>query len=430
MRSHLSISRHARQVLLLLCHVGLLCLLPSSAPTADNPDTLTGRVVKPDKTPVQGAIVRMIDADVDLHAYVQIAQASTDGDGFFHFTHAVTLRAHHSTPIIATLVEGWGISFLNYNWADSSPVMVLHPAAAVRIAFVDQYGKPTAGVRATVASLGVDKLGWVTCCKELKNALAQTSDAQGICTLRGLVRGANIRISIDNRRFAALAVEQEFLKLGQVMVTAEKLPIKLLPSASIRGRIVEASTGNPVGGVHILALSPHAQYSGEAVTDAGGMYTVGQLRPDSYRVGLDLTPEQMKVWTSVWHDSILVGKGQHLNGINLTLFNGATLSGVVRDAETGQPLAGVAVCATSTSTKQTDYTVEIAATSGVDGHYLVHVPPGEYRLHITDLPAGYIRPYVHEKVTFAAKDGEKVIHDIALTPAKANPGGSRKLSTP
>lgn len=407
-------SRTSWLTLLLVCAC-TLWLLPARLPAA-TADTLTAHVLTPDKTPVQGALVRWIGRD--KRGYIQLTQATTDAAGAFHFPNSGKLLAQYRYVMLATKVDGWGLSFARITPANPSPDITLQPATELQAPFIDPAGQPVAGMRVTVQYLSGEQSGSLMFCKELTDAFVGVTDARGVCTIPGLTQGMQAMLAVADERYAQLTYPQ-IIKLDTAAVTQAK-PISLLPASSLRGRITYAATGKPVAGLHVNAWSPRGG-SGEAVTDADGKYVVGQLSPTTYNVGVELSTEQSKLWTSPGRSGIQVPMGQSVDGIDLTLITGALLTGKVTDAATHKPISGVSI--------YVDYgnnTWSQNVETDQAGMYLLHIPPGAIYMNLSKLPAGYVMP-VRQDFRFTAGDGENISRDITLSLSKVKAVHGRVL---
>lgn len=153
-------------------------------------------------------------------------------------------------------------------------------------------------------------------------------------------------------------------------------------AGAITGTVVRSDTGAPLEGI---AVSAHSQDflgpQGNAVTDAMGNYIVVGLPAGEYIVefGGAWYADHIFVheyWGGSYESAgplVSVTEGATTTGIDASLEVGGTISGVVTDAATGLPLAGVTV--------GIDRSSGGLPTTAADGRYtLVGLPPGDYRV--------------------------------------------------
>ena len=127
------------------------------------------------------------------------------------------------------------------------------------------------------------------------------------------------------------------LAKGEAATVNMTLP-KLAESASISGTVVDQD-GDPVSGASVNindGTGYGVQYS--ATTNSDGTYQLPGLIADTYT--LDVQPSDgVNLAIATYPGNIVLGAGQALNGVNLTMETGATISGTVTEANApGTPL--------------------------------------------------------------------------------------------
>lgn len=215
------------------------------------------------------------------------------------------------------------------------------------------------------------------------------------------------------------------LRLGAVLVAVFVLVLvsgsALAQVGTLEGTVADADTGLPIPGAMLVAWSteggaglPGQGESGGhyAFTDAGGVYTFSDLAAGEYRV--------------------FCGKvGYYLTDAVATVVEGGTttldfalqpkvfgsVSGVVVDAVTGQPIVGARV-----GLRPVGGDVGpggpggggfwLNAVTGPDGSYLIErIPAGDYQAGASG--HGY---YPSDHVSITVIDGETTVADFALEP--------------
>lgn len=156
------------------------------------------------------------------------------------------------------------------------------------------------------------------------------------------------------------------------------LPPPPLPGG-ISGVVTDSATGNPIVGARVNAMGGHHQRGGYAITNQNGEYTIANLRPGSYTVKASAAGYTPKVYP----EPVVVLEGQITPNINfaLALFvppQPGSISGIVTDSTTGNPIAGATVMAMQTGRHHSHGG---HAVTGPDGTYTIeNLMPGEYRV--------------------------------------------------
>jgi hypothetical protein len=132
--------------------------------------------------------------------------------------------------------------------------------------------------------------------------------------------------------------------VGTTVVTG--IDAELEKGASIAGTVTVAATGMPVSGVVACAISSVGEDSGCAETDAAGHYVIKGLPSAPYEVEFWTGELEQNLLTQYYPGLVYVAHQQEVTGIDAALQAGGQISGTVRAAATGAPLAGVEVCVT------------------------------------------------------------------------------------
>jgi hypothetical protein len=128
--------------------------------------------------------------------------------------------------------------------------------------------------------------------------------------------------------------------------TTANIDAALPEGAQIEGRVTSAATGLPVSGVQACATGfGPALETKCANTNAEGRYLIDGLETSSYHVSF--WPE--RPYVAQHYDegkTVWVNQGETFAGANASLLTGATISGDVTSASTGDPMREVKVCIT------------------------------------------------------------------------------------
>ncbi len=171
--------------------------------------------------------------------------------------------------------------------------------------------------------------------------------------------------------------------------------------AIIRGRVIDAQTGQPLSGV---AAGLTGAASETMLTAGDGLFEFRALSPGGYTVTLSLA-HYAALQTST---EVVAGQTVDLGTQQMTKFEGAptgTVRGVVTDAETGTPLEGVAIKVNGTDSEFTD---------SIGAYQINNVPAGS--LVVTANQPGYATA-----ASFGVLQGGTVyVFSPALSPGSAS----------
>jgi 5-hydroxyisourate hydrolase-like protein (transthyretin family) len=139
-----------------------------------------------------------------------------------------------------------------------------------------------------------------------------------------------------------------FLALALLLQTPaappRDVPVQSGPPAGkcvLRGRVLDATSGQPIRGATVTLFSQGQQEAPVAATDSDGRWEIADLPAGQYHATAS---------KSGYTNRVAFGRGVALTGsrpegtLDLTLARGAVLSGRVTDVE-GEPIAGVQVMA-------------------------------------------------------------------------------------
>ena len=187
-------------------------------------------------------------------------------------------------------------------------------------------------------------------------------------------------------------------------------------AGTISGRVTDARTGAPVASaqVHVHdATSTRLYYTG-----SDGRYTASALPPGTYRVGFFASSQR---YVPRYYDDaatfeaateLTLSSGGSLTGIDAALPRGASISGRVTDADTGDPVAGLSVYASNADTSSYGAS---AVTDGNGEYELIGLAAADYRVRFSSSSgANFIATYYNGK-TSADADRVTVTADAPTT---------------
>ena len=230
---------------------------------------------------------------------------------------------------------------------------------------------------------------------ELSHIYSARTDVTGIYTLTGIREGV-INIHSDDTQGYINEMDATVTVGLAELITGFNYSLHL--GASISGRVTDVDTGLPISGVGIGA--------GDLRADTGddGKYTIGGLTPGVYVV----TAEGMtKGYIHEFYDDKHAGEdaarvaltvAEAVEGINFGLKRGATISGTVRDAETGLPIANMVVEAALAGWDAFSW-----GETDTDGRYtLKGIPDGVIEVVVSG------QGYLQTSKTVTVRDGQDV----------------------
>jgi surface protein len=215
--------------------------------------------------------------------------------------------------------------------------------------------------------------------------------SDGTFGIGGLVDGADYEIDLwDPSGVYVSKVLDE-----RVTAPASGLEISLQAGVSISGTVTDADTGAPIEGIEVDAWDSETGTSGGASTGPDGTFEVGRLVDGaSYRLQF-----------SDWANGVYITKDIEdvvapASDLTVSLQAGVEISGTVVDADTGDPIEGIAVNASDSDTETDGWT-----ETGADGTFTVGglVDGASYWLQFSDWANGvYITKDIEDVVAPAS----------------------------
>jgi hypothetical protein len=179
---------------------------------------------------------------------------------------------------------------------------------------------------------------------------------------------------------------------------------QLAQGGSIAGVAQNAVTGQPAAGASVCAYNGLGKREVCARTEPDGAYSLPGLAPGSYTAGFETTEASGQYFPQYYDEAdsaaaarqVAVEAGHSTTSIDGFLYTHAlpgdgAIAGVVTDASTSAPLAGIDVCAYSIASEGL---FGECAVSGAGGHYLLPgLGAGAYELEFSS-PANGAASYV------------------------------------
>lgn len=245
-------------------------------------------------------------------------------------------------------------------------------------------GQPLAGVEVEATSSEAGATG------------SALTGEDGSYTISGLPEGTyTVQFEPSDQEHVSVFYEQassvETAKPVSVTAgaTSAGIDAALGAGASISGTVTDAHSGKPVAGVSVNVSSGETGASASAQTGSSGEYTVSGLPAGSYTVQFEANGSN---YVSQYYEgastpesasAVTVSSGAHRTGVDAALAAGASISGSVTQAHTGEPLEGIEVFAYTSGCNSSGG----AATTDSQGAYeIAGLPAGNY--HVVFNPDG------------------------------------------
>lgn len=263
----------------------------------------------------------------------------------------------------------------------------------------------------------------------------QQSDAAGHVRIRGLSPNQLVMLEVNGpnvppQRLIVTTRKSEKLRLASLPVYESAISDGFLgnefrhimpPGEAITGRIIDAETEEPIGGVRIMLMqrwgdSPHSRYVNRGVTDESGHFEI-LGHPRSKGDYLTINPSDKSFYFSTEFAALTSSSGQAPDRLEFRLRKGILVKGIVRETNSGKPVrAQIGYCPLADNPIVKDYAVNFGMFGVVnpslrfrsteDGRFEVLVIPGKGLVfaYARD-PVQYAKGYGAEKVEGTDEEG-------------------------
>lgn len=364
--------------------------------------TVSGRVLNADGVPVEGAAVVIVESETygnrsfDARMVSHSSEHVTAADGVFSITTAPASASEQDRYRLMAMAEGYAPSVTDHIRAGTPNVdIVLKPGSTVSGILVDaDTGAPIPGKHVALESAA-----------PMMGPPANT-DAEGFFFLADVPPGPQRARLIDDELVitpeSAGFTVAEAAPVDEVMLRATK-------GGRITGRVYDNNTGTGVAGVRVRAsvFRDSQDRAHEGVSGANGVYAIGGLSSDTYRVSYDQPEGYPSAPTSfLWNKQVVAKIGGEITGVDFPLNRGVLIRGRVED-ESGTPIAGANVHAYSTRGGTSDFTDskpdgtfvlagfapgdDVSFSAGRSGYATVRTEPKNSEVTLTDKDADGVR---------------------------------------
>lgn len=162
----------------------------------------------------------------------------------------------------------------------------------------------------------------------------------------------------------------------------------------ISGTVTDAATQQPLQGVTVTLYDSSGDSQMSVTTNGNGHYELSGIPPGSYTVGFDFAshgylPQFANRETSMAQaDTITVGAGKSITGVDAAMQAGAQISGTITDATTGAALSD----ARATVYDSSGAAVGTAETDATGAYTVLGLRAGSYRVGFDGGGAGNYQP--------------------------------------
>jgi protocatechuate 3,4-dioxygenase beta subunit len=287
--------------------------------------TVTGTVVNPDNQPLRAARV-----SVSVAGIRGLQHTDVDAEGRFRFE-----KVPPGEFVIRARVPGLAPERKVAGQARAGEVtdvrVVLHPVRGVTGRVQDPAGRPVPD--AAVFVRPTDKA-------EAEARRAAFSDDQGAFWLQGPFEADRNQVWAVHPNWGPS--QEETVPLG-----VERVILVLTDGGRLSGRVVSSVSGEPVGRYKVQ-IAKYQTFDGPAVPGGGfGSTTVrdpeGRFEFESLSPGIYGIRVHAAGYTTASVGNLRVQAGRETSAGTIVLTSGASLTGRVVDAHTGEPLQGARV---------------------------------------------------------------------------------------
>jgi hypothetical protein len=300
------------------------------------------------------------------------------------------VTATETSPVLG-LVVAKGYAFSKLMLKGAREKITLQKGETWRGAVIDEAGQPVAGAKVTVIGVNPTE-DWKSVTYLFSFKLAPTYIVQ---------TGADGSFAVSDVPPKGLIARIEAPKFAgqhaQDVVADVPARYSLVRGAAVTGRLLGID-GKPLPKVHLFA-QPIGRGMGYGTAETGedGTFVIDTLEPGSYNVMFD-RPENAEYAVPA-QQNVHVAKGETLALPDTRAAVGVVVTGVVRSAKDGKPVAGARVGVYGPVRPPTTAAVTGSTLTGADGKFEVRCLPGSNRFYITQTPGNYRRTQMQMNLT-------------------------------
>jgi Carboxypeptidase regulatory-like domain len=349
--------------------------------------TVTGTIrAASSQEPLAGKIVAAYDTAGTLRG-----SATSDATGLYLLSlpaGSYRVLAYDNDGVYATSFDGNAESF------ETSPLTAVGATNSVTRNFALVVGGSATGLVTSMS--GAPRINAVVEAYNLSGTRRgfTTTDASGVYSLvlppgqyKFVAYDANPDFAFSFHRDVRTFAEAVPVGVVATQVTSG-ISFRIEVAARVTGTVVEGATNLPLAGITVYAYTPGGALVEETVTDNAGVFRFA-LPPGDYRF---VAADPARTFAPGFFGSVLsfetasvvaLTAGSQQSNVQLALTRGATIAGVVRDAN------GAAVPNVTVGAYNADGTLHTTAITNANGAYQLLVAPGTYNLAAFDLQLTY-----------------------------------------
>jgi beta-lactamase regulating signal transducer with metallopeptidase domain len=347
--------------------------------------TFAGAVTDVDGQPIAGVQVRcdLMYGKRRPLCKVAYAETRTDDAGRFTFGPLPVFERDVASYFLVCRRDGYAIgtrSPQDRTTADPGAIHIkLTPPGVVSGRVTNEAGKgiPGATVEADLQIFGEGQA--VTGYLPLMslNGLAAETDAEGRFAFRRVPQESRGPLTVRADGYATyFSLLDQSESGGQVRTGDTDIAVVLKPGGAISGRLTLG--GRPYEEADIPVLASTDQFREMGFTDKNGRFTITGLAAGTYSLAPRLRSLPEPDIACAPAAGIGVKAGETVKSVEIALFKGPVMSGVVLDDRDGKPAPDVFVQA-----YKGESTVSRGKT-GPDGRYYLPLPPGEFEIGVQE----------------------------------------------
>lgn len=309
------------------------------------------------------------------------AEGHTDGAGRFTLGPLPVFKKEDANYFLICQHSRYAIGKFGSWWpgrADPGDIHIkLAPSAVVSGRVIEEHAKGVPGATVEAALQLFEKGQGPYDYFDLNsyNGLAVQTDAEGRFEFRHLPHEARVHLLVRAEGYALYSTRLGHeggtypIRAGETEVVAV-----LQPGGTIEGQLTLGGKPYREAGIPILAEGPMRAEA--AFTSPEGRFVVSGLPPGTYSVAArpDSLPEPGIACVPAV--GIEVARGATVKSVEIALFKGPMVSGIVRSGRTGDPAPDAYVCAFKGES------VVSRSKTGADGRYHLPLPPGEFEIGV------------------------------------------------
>jgi RNA polymerase sigma factor (sigma-70 family) len=311
---------------------------------------ITGQVLDPADKPIALARVGvlaqgpLVAGEERMKGGPWLGLETTNDSGHFRLTLHKPFPKCWNRPAVMAAAPGFGFVWrtLDPDAGETGVVIRLHRERILRGRVLDAQGQPAAGaqIEAAYVSTQSGDSGLYPCSPPGPTWPAPTTtDSQGRFVLRGLGRDQHVMLDVKHGQSSPQVV-----RVKPNTKDGEELRVSLTPSRKLSGRVVYGDTGKPVPRARLtisgMGQDTDSPLPSDVRADADGHFEARTYAAESYWIYAFAPPGESYVGRSLefsWPEGVV------RDSLNIALMPGALVRGIVKDARTGQPVAGALV---------------------------------------------------------------------------------------